>query len=113
VPAIGWVVLKASKVLPGGTPKITSVSISADPNSAMYIVQTNIAGNDPATVTFLTQVVGTNTWTRAGIDDAAPYRVYLDPAKFQPGQTIAVQALVRSSSGKIVSSKVYTTSLGQ
>jgi glycosidase len=113
VPATGWIVLKASKLLPGGTPKISGLSISADPNSSLYAVQANVAGNDPSTVTFLTQVVGTNSWTRAGIDDAAPYRVYLDPAKFLPGQTVAVQALVRSSSGKIVSSKVYYTTLGQ
>jgi glycosidase len=113
VPATGWIVLKASKVLPGGTPKVSGLSISADPNSSLYVVQANVVGNDPSTVTFLTQVVGSNTWTRAGIDDAAPYRVYVDPAKFTPGQTVAVQALVRSSSGKIVSSKVYYTTLGQ
>ncbi len=113
VPAVGWIVLKAAKVLPGGTPKVSSVSISADPMSNLYVAQANVAGNDPSTVTFLTQVVGSNAWTTAGVDDAAPYRVYLDPSKFPAGAQVAVQAIVRSSNGKVTSSKVYTTTFGQ
>lgn len=112
VPPVGWVVLKATKVLPGGTPKIKSVTITADPNSTLWMVSASTVSNDPSTVTVLTQVVGTNTWTTAGIDDAAPYRVYLDPSKFPAGTPVAVQVLVRSSSGQIASSKVYTTTFG-
>jgi len=113
VPSVGWVVFKATKSFPAATPKVTSLTIQPDPanpGSGLYAAQANVVGTDPSTVTFLTQVVGTNTWTLAGVDDAAPYRIYLDPASYPQGAQVAVQALVRSSSGKVTRSPVQITS---
>jgi len=110
LPSVGWIVLKATKPLPVVTPKVTSLTINQDFLSNLWYAQANVTTTDPVTVTFLTEVVGTNKWTVAGVDDNPSYRIFLDPANFPAGAKVAVQALVRTSSGKVIASSINTTS---
>jgi hypothetical protein len=60
---------------------------------------------DPASVSFATRRAG-KAWTRVAVDDGAPYRAFLDPAKFRRGERIEVVAVARGSNGSTAVSPV-------
>jgi hypothetical protein len=47
-------------------------------------------------------------WTRLAVDDARPFRAFLDPRKFASGERVDAVAIARSLGGKTAVSKVLT-----
>jgi hypothetical protein len=63
---------------------------------------------DPLSVTFAVRRAKAATWKRMGIDDGAPYGVFLDPLDYRRGESISVVAVARSSDGSVSTSPVVT-----
>ena len=45
---------------------------------------------------------------RLGVDDSAPYAVYIDPRKYRKGERISLVAVIRASAGSITTSTVLS-----
>jgi glycosidase len=63
---------------------------------------------DPLSVTFAVRRPGAKTWSRLGVDDGAPYRVFLDPRRYKRGEKVSLVAVARSSDGAVSTSPVLT-----
>jgi glycosidase len=105
VPALGAVVLRAGSDLPARKPGAVTVKVAQDDFSALWRLQATVAGADPAIVTFAMRRDRDRAWMRVGIDQSAPYRAFVDLRK---GTRVHFVAVVRSSSGDVVTSRVTT-----
>jgi hypothetical protein len=63
---------------------------------------------DPLSLTFAVRRPGAKTWSRLGVDDGAPYRVFLDPRRYKRGEKVSLVAVARSSDGAVSTSPVLT-----
>ena len=48
-------------------------------------------------------------WQKVAVDDSAPYRAFLDPARYRKGEHVEVVAVARALDGSTATSKVVTT----
>jgi hypothetical protein len=75
------------------------------------VVTAAIAGGDPASVSFAVRRKGSAAWKRLGVDDGAPYRVFVDPRGFSKGEVVSLVAVVRASDGSVSTSPVLSVAL--
>ena len=109
VPGDGSTVLRAMRPLPWapGRP-VTLARPVFDAAAALFRLHAEVPGVDPATVTFVARSTGTHGWIRLGTDDARPYRLVLEPARFARGRSVSIVAVARSSSGGVTVSSPQT-----
>jgi hypothetical protein len=50
------------------------------------------------------------TWQRVAVDDSAPYRGFLEPARFEKHEQIDAVAIARGLNGATSSSRIATVS---
>lgn len=102
----------SSKVLPippipAFPPSTPTLSAATDSLTSYYALTAAIKGDSPASVVFATRRKGRG-WQRVAIDDSAPYRAFLDPAKFKKGERVEGVAVARGTNGTTAVSKVVT-----
>jgi alpha-amylase len=120
LPAMGWVVLKASKQFtPAISAKKLSITLNSpavDFNTAHWIgVSATVPGDDFETVTFSSRLLG-KPWTSLGSTDhrtfAAPevpaglFRTYIHQQRYKAGTVIQLVATVKDALGRVVASKI-------
>ena len=106
IPAASGMLVVPSASIPQAAPSTPTLSAGPDDLSSYDVLQAKVAG-PPVSVAFAVRKAG-GAWQRAGIDDSAPYRVYLDPGKYKKGSKVDVVAVARGIDGKIAVSKVVT-----
>ncbi len=100
--------LAVQQPLAAGTP--TTVKLTAKPDDlTAYYALTATAGAQPASVTFAIRRAG-GTWQRVAIDDSAPYRAFLDPARFRKHEKVSAVAVARAVGGTVSVSQIATFS---
>jgi hypothetical protein len=105
VPPVSALVV-AQSALPTG-PK-TTIKLTAKPDDlTSYFALTATAGTQPASVTFAIRRHG-GTWQRVAIDDSAPYRGFLDPARFKRHEHVEGIAVARGVGGTVSVSQIAT-----
>jgi len=108
VGALDAVLLRAESQLPKRGAVRATLRFGADRFTNLKVVTATIAGRDPASVAFAVRRPGANAWARIGVDDGAPYRVYLDPRRYRKGERISLVAVVRASDGSVSTSPVLS-----
>jgi glycosidase len=108
VGALDAVLLRAESELPKPGAVRAALRFGADRFTNLKVVTATIAGRDPASVAFAVRRPGANAWARIGVDDGAPYRVYLDPRRYRKGERISLVAVVRASDGSVSTSPVLS-----
>jgi glycosidase len=111
VPALSAVVLRSSSTLPERKPGAVTVKVGQDDFSELWRVQATVAGADPSTVTLAMRRDGASTWKRLGIDQSPPYRAFVDLRGLRKGTRVHFVAVVRSSSGGVVTSRVSSVTI--
>jgi glycosidase len=108
VPELSAVLLRADSELPRlGAVKAT-LRFGSDRFTNLKVVTAAVVGRDPVSVTFAVRRPGANGWARLGVDDGAPYRVFLDPRRYKPVERVSLVAVVRASDGSVSTSPVLT-----
>ena len=106
VPAIGALLLEAANQFPVGAAPKPKLHVGGDGLSNLSVATAKVAGLQPVTVAFAFRRVGSSQWRRLDVDDAPPYRAFLDPADFKKHQRLQIVAIARSLSGKTTTSAV-------
>jgi hypothetical protein len=83
--------------------------VKPDEISSLVRVSAAASTLDPLSVTFAVRKPGAASWTRLGVDDSAPYSVYIDPRGYRKGALVALVAVVRGSDGSVSTSPVLQT----
>lgn len=108
VPARKGVALQALTALPNTAATQVGLSMNYDTNVKVYYARATLNTLDPSTVTFVWRPSGTSAWKVLGVDDADPYRIILDPAKFDSGSRVDVAAIAKSTGGTVTVSGVQS-----
>ena len=74
----------------------------------VFRLRAEVAGRDPAEVTFAYRSASGKRWVRLGTDDARPFRLALEASRVPLGRRAWVVALVRSSSDSVAASSVQS-----
>jgi hypothetical protein len=111
VPALSSLLLRAGADLPKRGAAKAALSAKLDELSSLLRVSASAATLDPLSVTFAARRPGTTAWSRLGVDDSAPYAVYLDPRRYRKGARLSLVAVVRASDGSVSTSPVLTVTL--
>ena len=106
VQALDAVLLRADSELPRRGAARATLRFGADRFTNLKVLTAAVTGRDPVSVTFAIRRPGAKGWTRAAVDDGAPYRAFLDPRRFRRGEKVAAVAVVRSSDGVVSTSPV-------
>src|SRR5262249_46194684 len=100
VPALSTLLLQANAQVPTRAPGAPRVLIKLDPPSGFW--RLGIAGvNGPVSVAFAVRREEGKGWIRVGVDDSPPYRAFVSPATFKPGERVWVVAVARSLNGSV------------
>ena len=102
------VVLRAENTLPRPGAVRATLRFGADRFTNLKVATATLTGRDPVSVAFAARRKGAATWKRLGVDDGAPYRVYLDPRSFEKGEPVSLVAVVRASDGAVSTSPVLS-----
>jgi glycosidase len=103
VPPVSALVVAQSAL--GAAPK-TAVALAAKPDAlTAYFALTATPGAQPASVTFAIRRKG-GAWQRVAIDDSAPYRAFLDPARFKKHEKVEGVAVARRAGGTVSVSQI-------
>jgi glycosidase len=102
------VVLRAENTLPRPGALRATLRFGADRFTNLKVATATLTGRDPVSVAFAVRRKGAATWKRLGVDDGAPYRVYLDPRSFKKGEPVSLVAVVRASDGSVSTSPVLS-----
>jgi glycosidase len=108
VPPLSALLLRAGADLPMRGAAKATVRVKPDEISSLLRVSMTASTLDPLSVTFAVRRVGAKSWSRLGVDDSAPYAVYLDPRRYRKGERIAFVAIVRGSDGSVTTSSVLS-----
>jgi glycosidase len=109
VPGRSSLVVRAEDRLPAApTPRVGLRAPSHDRLLGAFRLRAEVAGRDPATVTFAFRSASAKRWARLGTDDAPPYRLAVEADRFANRSRVWVVALVRSSSGSVAASDVQS-----
>jgi len=95
---------RATAGLPAAPNPSIGLTSRSDRATDRVVLQAQVPGPDPGTVTFSVRRPGSSDWQVVGTDDAAPYRVYLDRATLGLRGPFRAAAVVTSSSGATATS---------
>ena len=102
------ILLRAGADLPKRSVAKVTLRIRPDEISSLLRVSATASTLDPLAVTFAVRRAGQKEWRRLGVDDSAPYAVYIDPRKYRKGERISLVAVIRASDGSITTSSVLS-----
>jgi glycosidase len=108
IPPLRAVLFRAGADLPARAAPVPTVRVGPDQLSELVLVSASVRTADPVTVAFAMRRAG-KVWTRIAVDDASPYRAFLDPRRFRRGERIDVVAIARASDGSTAVSPVIVT----
>ena len=98
-------VLRAEAPLPPRPPLRPTITVRPDDLTNLVAARARVATAEPVSVSFAVKR-GTSAWRRIAADDSPPYRGFLDPARYRPGETVHVVALARWPDGAVTVSPV-------
>jgi glycosidase len=84
-----------------------SLTARPDDVTSFDVLQAKQPGAAPVSVWFAIRRPG-GAWQKVGVDDSAPYRVFVDPARFRKGLKVQAVAVARSVGGSVRTSSVVT-----
>jgi hypothetical protein len=99
------VLLRADAELSRRSPVRPTVVARPDDLTGLVQVRATVATTEPVTVALAVKR-GKGAWTRIAADDSPPYRGFLDPVRYRPGETVHVVALARWPDGSVTVSPV-------
>jgi len=105
VPPVSALVVAQSPLATAAKTTLTLRAKADDLTS--YFALTATAGAQPASVTFAIRRAG-GQWQRVAIDDSAPYRAFLDPARFKRHEQVQGIAVARGAGGTVSVSQIAT-----
>jgi alpha-amylase len=108
VPELSAVVLRADAELPRRGPARTTLRYRADRFTNLKVLTAAVTGRDPVSVTFAVRRKSASAWKRLGVDDGAPYRVFVDPRSYGKDEPVSFVAVVRASDGSVSTSPVLS-----
>ena len=108
VPPLTAILLRAGTDLPKRSVTKVTLKIRRDEISSLLRVSATASTLDPLAVTFAVKRAGQKAWRRLGVDDSAPYAVYIDPRRYRKGEQISLVAVIRASGGSITTSSVLS-----
>ena len=108
VPPLSALLLRAGADLPKRGAAKATLRVKPDEISSLLRVSATASTLDPLSVTFAVRRAGGKAWTRLGVDDSAPYALYLDPRRYRKGERISLVAVARASDGSISTSPVLS-----
>ena len=103
-PLSALVAAPGTAIVKAAPPKPT-LTARADDLTAYYRLGVTGVGNAPVSVAFAIRRGG-GAWQRIAIDDSAPYRAFLTPARFKKNEKVAGVAVARGLDGTISMSQV-------
>jgi len=106
LPPLSAVLYRAASALPRRSAAPVTLRAGADELSTLVRVAATVPTLDPVAVTFAVRRAGAGGWRRLASDDDPPFRAFLDPRRYRPGEVVHVVAVVRSSDGSISTSPV-------
>lgn len=98
IPARSALVWRAVSQLPAAPVPTVTLRTRLDRATGRLLVSATVPGRDPARVGFEVQA-GSGGWQPVGVDDAPPYRLYLDRAALGLTGPFRLRAVAESSSG--------------
>jgi hypothetical protein len=107
VPPLGATVLAADKRVLDAEPPTPRLAFGDDDLTELKRVRARVDGRAPVTVAFAIRRKG-GDWARLAVDDAPPFRAYLDPRAFVRGERLEVVAIARNLAGQTALSPVLT-----
>jgi glycosidase len=108
VPPLSALLLRAGADLPKRGAAKATLRVKPDEISSLLRVSAKGSTLDPLSVTFAVRRAGAKGWARLGVDDSAPYAVYLDPRRYRKGERTSLVAVVRASDGSTSTSQVLS-----
>jgi glycosidase len=106
VPPLEGLLYRATAELPRRGPARATLRLRPDRFTNLRVMTASVASLDPVSVSFAARRAGARSWTRLGVDDGGPYRVYLDPLRFKRGEKVSLVGVVRSSDGSVSTTRV-------
>jgi alpha-amylase len=100
------VLYRAESDLPSRGPARLTLRAAGDRFTNLLRLSASHGTVDPLSVTFAARRGGSAAWQRLGVDDGAPYGVYLDPRRYRRGERISLVAVARASDGSVSTSSV-------
>ena len=106
LPALSAVLVRAEAEIPAARPARPTLRAGADDLSGLVRVAATVRGSAPVSVAFAVRRERGKRWMRLGVDDSAPYRVFLDPARYRRGERLHLVAIARALDGRTAVSRV-------
>jgi glycosidase len=106
IPPVSTQVITPPASIPAQGPATPQLTAATDSLTSYFRLAANVAGG-PVSVGFATRRGG-GAWQRVALDDSAPYRAFLDPAKFKKRERVQGVAVARGTNGTTAVSKVVT-----
>ncbi len=103
---VSAVAVKPSASIPRSPAAVPVLTVRPDDVSAYELLQARVGG-PPVSVAFAARRPG-GSWQRVAVDDSAPYRAFLDPARYPAGKPLYLVAIARGLDGSTAVSKVVT-----
>ncbi len=107
IPPVSAVVAVPAGGLPTSAPAKPRVTGRDDDLTSLYRLGATVQGTAPVSVSFAIRRGG-GTWQRVAIDDAVPYRAFLEPGRFKKREQIDVVAVARGADGATAISPIAT-----
>jgi glycosidase len=106
IPPVSALLAVPSATVPKGPAQAPTLTAKPDALTDYDVLTAAVAG-PPSSVWFATRRKG-GPWVKVAVDDSAPYRSFLDPARFRKGEKIDVVAVARALDGSVAISRVLT-----
>ncbi len=106
IPPVSALVAAPAAAVPQTAPAAPKLKESPDPLTSYDLLAATVPG-EPVSVTFALRRKG-GTWQRLAIDDSAPYRAFVDPARYQKHEQLDAVAVARALDGSVSVSSVAT-----
>ncbi len=106
IPAVSAILARPAGAIPRTRPPAPKLVVKPDEISGYLLLSATVAG-PPVSVAYAVKTA-TGAWTRVGVDDAAPYRVFVDPLTYPAGRPLSVVAVARGLDGSTSVSRVVT-----
>ena len=106
IPAVSALVAVPAAAIPKTAPAAPKLKASPDPLTSYDLLTATVPGG-PVSVTFALRHKG-GSWQRLAIDDSAPYRAFVDPARYPKHERLDAVAVARALDGSVSVSSVAT-----
>ena len=107
IPPVSALVAVPSATLPKAASARPKLVARADDLTSFYRLEATGTGSTPVSVAFAIRRHG-GAWQRVAIDDSAPYRAFLTPARFTKRERVEGVAVARGLDGSVAVSPVLT-----